>query len=61
MKWLLIITIFSTDGSAISVSYPKSSEAVCERTASYYMARYEDEGTKATYVCKPTSPFIAKD
>ena len=61
MNWLLIITIFSIDGSAISVSYPKTTEDICERTAANFMAQYEEEGTKATYVCKPTSPFIAKD
>jgi hypothetical protein len=60
MNWLLIITIFSTDGSSISVNYPKSSEDICERTAANFMAQYEAEGTKAEYVCKPASPFVEK-
>ena len=61
MKWLLIITIFGADGDVMKVSYQQSSEEVCERTAGYYMERYEQEGTKAEYECVPSSPFIAKD
>jgi len=58
MKWLLIITIFGTDGDVTRVGYAQSSEDTCEATAKYYMERYAEEGTKASYECKPKSPFV---
>ena len=60
MKWLLIITIFGTDGDVTRVSHAQASEDVCERTAGYYMERYEAEGTNAEYECVPASPFVEK-
>lgn len=61
MNWLLIITIFSVDGSSISVNYQKSSEDICERTAANFMRQYEEEGTRAEYECKPNSPFVVSE
>ena len=61
MNWLLIITVFSIDGSSISVNYQKSSEDICERTAANFMAQYKEEGTKAEYKCEPVSPFIVSE
>ena len=61
MKWLLIITIFGTDGDVTRVSYKQASEDICERTAGYYMERYENEGTKAAYQCVPNSEFVISE
>lgn len=61
MKWILIITIFGANGDVTKVRYASSSEEVCERTAGYYMERYEQEGTKAEYECVPNSPFVVEE
>lgn len=61
MKWLLIITLFGADGDVTRVSYGQSSEDVCEKSASYYMERYEAEGTEAAYKCVPNSEFVTEE
>ena len=60
MKWILIITLFGADGDVTRVGYAQASEETCEKTAGYYMKRYEDEGAKAEYECKPKSPFVVE-
>lgn len=62
MKWLLIVTLFSVDAEPLRVSTPYSTEEICNKAGTYYVARVAENDSEvvATFKCVPKSDFVVK-